>query len=34
MMTEQEIHNGHTLHIQVTEWRAKPAQTAETRRVA
>jgi hypothetical protein len=34
MITQQEIHNGHTLHIQVTEWREKPAQTTETRRVA
>jgi len=34
MMTQQEMFNGHTLHIQITEWRAKPAQTTETRRVA
>jgi hypothetical protein len=30
MITQREIHHGHTLHIQVTEWRAEPAQATET----
>lgn len=34
MITRQEIFNGHTLHIQITEWREKPAQTTKTGRVA
>lgn len=33
-MKQQEIGHGYTLHIQITEWREKPAQTAETGRVA
>ena len=34
MMTEQEMGHGHTLHIQVTEWRAEPAEATETGRAA
>jgi len=30
MITQQEMTHGHTLHIQVTEWRAQPAEAAET----
>jgi hypothetical protein len=30
MITQQEMTDGHTLHIQVTERRAQPAQATET----
>jgi len=30
MMTQQEMTYGHTLHIQVTERRAQPAEATET----